>query len=631
MNAAKANDAGFQGLTVAHSTQRGPWHPAWRVAALVVATLLVYFPAIRGGMLWDDDAHVTRPDLQSWTGLGRIWTEVGATDQYYPFLHSFFWVQHRLWGDATVGYHLVSILLHVASACLLVAILRRLAIPGAWLAAFLFALHPVCVESVAWISEQKNTLSLAFYLAAALAYLGFEAQRDRRAYGLASALFLLALLTKSVTATLPAALLVVFWWQRGRLEWRRDVIPLLPWFVLGALSGLFTAWVERNYIGAHGTDFELSLLQRCLLAGNIIWFYLGKLAWPSGLIFIYPRWQVDATDFAQWVYPLGALGLAAALWLCRRRTRAPLAAYLFFAGSLFPTLGFFNIYPFKFSFVADHWQYLPSIGIVVLAAAALSSGFQWTAPKSWSPLRRLVAVLTVGLLGLLARRQSRIYRDLPTLYETVIDRNPDCWMAHNNLGEYLRGEGRIREAAGHFETAVRLHPEYPIAHNNLGLAWRSLGRTEEAIAQHQEALRLQPGYAEAWNNLGGDLVVAGRLPEAVAAYEEALRRKPDYAGAEGNLAYALFSLGRLSEAIAHYEVALRLKPDSPEVHNNLAAIFVKLGRNEEAIEHYEKAVELKPDYADARTNLAAVLRAAGHDEEARAQIEALGRLKAAPH
>jgi protein O-mannosyl-transferase len=636
MRKAKSSNPKPQAPANPQRVPRRNW--AWQAPLLVCATLLAYFPAIHGGLLWDDDAHVTRPDLQSWHGLLRIWTDLGATEQYYPLLHSFFWLQHRLWGDATVGYHLVGILLHAMAACLLAVVLRRLSVPGAWLAAFLFALHPVAVESVAWIAEQKNTLSLVFYLASALVYLRFDRNRDLASYGLALVLFLLALLTKSVTATLPAALLVVFWWQRGRLGWRRDIAPLLPWLALGAAMGLFTAWVEQNYVGARGTDFELSLAERCLLCGRIIGFYLGKLVWPANLIFIYPRWQVDPAKLAQWLFPLAALSLLAVLWLLRRHTRAPLAAYLFFVGSLFPALGFLNVYPFEFSFVADHWQYLPCLSIIALAAAALAP------PAAKPPLaaekkgqtgalrlmagRRLLAAALLSLLGILTWRQSRNYRSLPIFYGAILERNPDCWMAHTNWGEFLREEGRVREAADHFQAALRLHPDYPIAHDDLGLAWRALGRTDDAIAEHEEAVRLQPGYAKAWNNLGGDLIVAGRLPEAVTAYERALRSKPDYPEAEGDLAYALSQANRLPDAILHYEAAIRLKPDFPEAHNNLATIFVKTGQIDEAIAHYAEAVRLRPSYLSARANLAAVLHAAGKEREAQDQLEAIARLKA---
>ena len=222
-------------------------------AAILLMVVVAYLPAIRGGFIWDDDAHVTKPELQSLHGLWRIWSEVGATQQYYPVLHSAFWLEHRVWGDTAAGYHLLNVLLHATAACLFVAVLRRLAVPGAWLAGMIFALHPVCVESVAWISEQKNTLSAVFYLAGALAYLRWKDSADgpssrgesRRwsawsgQYWLATGLFVLALLTKSVTATLPAALLVMFWWRRGRLSWRDDVVPLLPWFVMGVTAGLF--------------------------------------------------------------------------------------------------------------------------------------------------------------------------------------------------------------------------------------------------------------------------------------------------------------------------------------------------------------------------------------------------------
>ena len=327
----------------------------WTAALILGLTFACYWPALNGGLVWDDSAHVTRAELQSGAGLWRIWSDPHATQQYYPLLHSAFWIEHRLWGDATLGYHLANVLQHATAACLLVLILRRLNVPGARVAGLLFAVHPVCVESVAWISEQKNTLSLVFYLTAALAYLRFD--RDRRhpsahrAYLLASLLFILALLTKTVTATLPAALLVVFWWRRGRISWRRDVVPLVPWFVLAIASGLFTAWVERRLIGAEGAAFDLTLAQRCLLAGRAIWFYLGKLLWPVHLVFVYPRWDVK-TAAAGWTgYLALSVLVTAALWILRRRMRGPLAAWLFFVGSLFPALGFLNVYPFLFSCV----------------------------------------------------------------------------------------------------------------------------------------------------------------------------------------------------------------------------------------------------------------------------------------
>ena len=290
-------------------------------------------------MLWDDDAHLTKPELQSLSGLGRIWTDPGATQQYYPLLHSAFWIEHTLFGDAMLGYHVTNVLLHATAAILAVAVLMRLGLPGASLAGILFTVHPVCVESVAWVSEQKNTLSLVFYLLAGLAYLRFDRGRGQsgsaRRYATASILFVAALLSKTVTATLPAALLVIAWWRRGRIEWKRDIVPVLPWFVLSLVSGTVTAVVERTLIGAEGSQFSLSLAARLFMAGRVIWFYLGKLVWPFDLVFVYPRWDLAT---GAWIGALGvvaALGATAALWSLRRRWRGPLAAWLFFVGSLF--------------------------------------------------------------------------------------------------------------------------------------------------------------------------------------------------------------------------------------------------------------------------------------------------------
>lgn len=539
--------------------------------ALFLLGLACYAPALNGGFVWDDQAHVTRADLRPLSGLWRIWFEPGATQQYYPLLHSAFWLEHRLWGDAPLGYHLLNVGLHVLAACLAATLLKRLAIPGAWLAATLFVVHPVCVESVAWISEQKNTLSLVFYLASALAYIRFDGTRRPAPYFEALGLFALALLTKSVTATLPAALLVILWWKRGRLDWKRDAAPLAPWFAVGAASGLFTALVERRLIGAEGSEYALSALQRCLLAGRILWFYLGKLVLPTDLSFFYPHWNVAAAGARWTVFLAATAAVTAALWLARRRSRGPLAAWLFYGGSLFPALGFINIYPFRYSYVADHFQYLASLGVIALCAAGAASRLGrlggvarlagWTA-----------CIFLVGLLGLMTLRQSGTYRDLWTLYAATIERNPGSWIAHNNLGvELSRIDSRRPEALAHFEEAVRLNPNFSEAQFNLAEELANMpGRMPEAAAHYEEVLRIDPNDARAHYKLANALArIPGREPEALAHYESSLRLNPNNAEAQNNLAVYYAGTGRLDEAIAHLEIAVRLNPAYDEARKNL--------------------------------------------------------------
>ncbi len=584
------------------------------------ATLVAYLPAVRGGFVWDDDAHVTRPALRSLDGLRRIWFELGATQQYYPLLHSAFWFEHRLWGDSVVGYHLANILLHAAAACLVVAIMRRLALPGAWLAGLVFALHPVNVESVAWISEQKNTLSAVFCLGAAYVYLAFDRDRRPGQYALALVLFVLALMTKSVTATLPAALLVVFCWKRGRLGWRSDVLPLVPWLTIGAAAGLFTAWVERSMIAAQGAADALAWPARLLLPGRVIWFYLGKLAWPADLMFVYPHWRVDASEGWQYLFPAAALALALGLWFLAVRARGPLrrasagalAGFLVFAGTLFPALGFFNVFPFVYSYVADHFQYVASLGIIVPASAGLALAAGSLGDGAARLLARAGAGALLGTLGVLTWLQSATYRDVQTLYLATLAKNPDCWMAHANLGvAWSMVPGRMNDAVAQFEEALRLNPGDAEAHNDLGVVLSLMpGRQDDAIAQYEAALRLRPGFAGAHNNLGHALVgMPGRLDEAVAHYEEALRLEPGNAEAHNNLASAwLQSPGRLDDAVAQCEEALRLEPGYALAHYNLGVALSRMpGRLDDAVTQYQEAIRLKPGYVEAHTNLANVL------------------------
>ncbi|QYM79673.1 tetratricopeptide repeat protein [Horticoccus luteus] len=604
------------------ATATGTQPAAWACALLALAVLLAYLPALHSGFIWDDDGHVTRADLQSFAGLFRIWFEVGATQQYYPLLHSAFWLEHLLWGAAPLGYHLANIALHATAACLFARVLLRLAVPGAWFAAVLFALHPVCVESVAWISEQKNTLSAIFYLLGVLAYLDFDHDRRRSSYAWAGLWFVGALLTKTVTATLPAALLVVLWWKRGRLDLRRDVGPLLPWFLCGAAAGLFTAHVERTLIGAQGADFALSFTARLLLAGRNFWFYLGKLVWPADLIFIYPRWSIHVSAPELWFSLLAALALLAALVWSSRRTRAPLAAALLFGGTLFPALGFVNVYPFLFSYVADHFQYLASLGVFALLAAAL-----WSITTRWpATARRTLLAALPACLGVLTWRQCATYRDATTLYQTTIARNPDAWLAYQNLAVIYANEGRPADALPLVETVLRLHPDYPLAENSLGDDLARLGRFSEALPHLQRAVQLEPRYFQAFNNLGSVLLQLDRAADAVPAFESALRLQPAFPEAENNLGQALTRLDRAAQAIPHFQRALHLRPDFADAELNWGIAIMLTSGFAPARAHFERAVSLAPDNPQLAGTYARALLQAGQLADAAVQLETVVRL-----
>jgi tetratricopeptide (TPR) repeat protein len=537
-------------------------------AALLLLVLACYAPALDGDWVWDDEAHVTREGLRSLDGLRRIWTELGATQQYYPLTHSAFWIESRLFGDSRIGHHLVSVLLHVGSAWLVWAILARLAVPAAWLAAAVFALHPVHVESVAWVSELKNTLSAALYLTAMLVYLRFDASgrpeapgrgsggRDRRLYAAALVLFVAALLAKTVTASLPAAILLILWWKRGLLSWRRDVVPLVPFVAIGACAGLFTAWVERTYIGASGADFDLSLLERSLVAGRAFWFYLGKLFLPVDLVFIYPRFRIDSTELLAYLYPAAALLLVAALALATKRIgRGPVAGALFFAGTLFPVLGFFDVYPFKYSFVADHFQYLASLGVIAPAIAAA-----WLALARVRHPRLVLAAALLVSLGLLTSQRARLFRDALTLWETTTAQNPGSSMAFNNLGIELTKRGRFPEALVRYETAIGLDPRNGQAHFNVGKTLARLGRNAEAIEAYRRAIEVEPRHAMAHNNLGAELGRLGQHALSVTEFRTAIEIEPRLALFHVNLGLALEKVGSTREALAALDAASRLDP-----------------------------------------------------------------------
>jgi tetratricopeptide (TPR) repeat protein len=592
-----------------HHAQR-----SWLLALVLVAvTFAAYEPTWHAGFIgWDDISYVTdNHALRSLGGLERIWVKPGTTPQYYPLVYTTLWVEYHLWGVQPFGYHLVNILLHGLNAVLVWLILRRLKLPGSWWAAAVYALHPVCVESVAWITELKNTQSGMFFFLSMLCFLRFRPLDGRgtarvgdwRYYPLVLVMFLCALLSKTATCPLPAVLLLLVWWKTGRVE-RRDVLALAPLFALGIASGFTTSWMEKHYAGVRGSEWELSFVQSCLVAGRGLWFYAGKLFWPHNLTFIYPRWEIDTGLAWQYLFPLAALVVFIALWLLRRRIgRGPLVAVLCFAGTLVPALDFFNQYYFRYSYVADRLQYLACVGLISLAVSTGTMICE-RAGQRGRRLGALAAAIVLLILGVCTWRQARVYQDFETLWGDTLMKNPQCWVAHLNLANVFSREGKLNDAVGHYEEALRIKPDYVEAHANLAFALFRMGRTSEAIEHYQQALRIQPDYAEAHNGLGFALLQLGRPKEAIEHWEQALRIRPDYAAAHYNLGIALAQLGRVPEAIQHWEEAVRLKPDDAEMHYNLGNALRDQGRVPEAIDQYEQALRIQPDLIPARNALA---------------------------
>jgi protein O-mannosyl-transferase len=596
------------------------WNRDWVWGLLLLAaTLLAYRPAWNGSPVWDDDVHMTPTELRSMNGLARIWTLPRGPVQYFPLVHTVFWVETHLWGDSTLGYHLLNILLHVFSALLLVMILRKLGIRGSWLAGAIFALHPVMVESVAWITELKNCLSGVFFLSAALTYLTYTETGKRRLYISALGLFILGLLSKTGIASFPLAMLAVVWWKRGRLSWRRDIIPLLPFFLAGILFGLITLYVERTHIGTKGPEWEFSLIERCLIAGRAIWFYLGKVFLPVNLMISYPRWVLSAAVWWQYLFPAAALMAGCILWAMRKAWRAPAAVFFYFTVMLLPYLGFFSLFAFRYSFAADHYQYLAAIGPMVLGAGLVDKAVGFV---KWhgGVLKPSVSVMLLLALGMLTWNQSRMYSDAETLYRTTITRNANSWMAHNNLGLLLANKGRTDEALAHYRKALEINPNYAEAHNNLGLLLADRGRTDEALAHYQKALEINPNYGGAHFNLGVLLAKMGRTDEALAYYQKALELNPNHAKTHNNLGLLLANMGRPDDALAHYQKALEINPNSAEAYYNLGLLLSNIGRPNEAMAHFQKALEINPNLAEAHNIVGILLAKMGQFDEAKAHL-----------
>ena len=578
--------------------------------ALTAVTILAYRPAWHGGFLWDDDAYVINNELLTAPhGWQRIWFSLDSPSQYFPLTYSTFRIEYALWGLNTTGYHWVNLLLHVGNALLIWAVLARLKVPGSWLAAAIFALHPVQVESVAWITERKNVLMGFFFLLTLLAWIAFVDERTRRRwifYYLALMLYALALSAKTTACTLPAALLLIFWLQKKPITMGR-LMQIVPFVVLGIGMGVLAIWWEHYHQGTSRDVFTfLNPVERILVASRAVWFYLSKIFWPSDLTFIYPRWNISPSDLLDYIWLLAGVAACVAVYFVRRYVgRSVEVAAAFFVATLGPVLGFIMLFTFRYTFVADHYQYLACIGPIALASA----GFVSLSDKF--PTYRAVTV-TIGLLvlvslGILTWRQAATYTDIETLWRTTLARNPECWMAHTNLGLVFLQQGKIDEGIAQYRSALQMQPNSWDAEYNLGTALLGKAQVDEAILHCERAVRMRPTDPDAQVSLGNALFQKGRVDEAIAHYQAAITAHPDHFLARYSLGHALLEKGELDGAIEICRSALLLRPSDVDCQTTLAIALEEKGNPLEAIQHYEKALQLAPTSIPTLTNLAWLL------------------------
>jgi tetratricopeptide (TPR) repeat protein len=590
--------------------RRSWWRGLVFALILIAMTIFAYRPAWNGGFIWDDDVYITNNELLTAPdGLRRIWFSVDSPSQYFPLTYTTFRIEHALWGLNTTGYHWVNLLLHVANALLVWTVLARLKVPGAWLGGAIFALHPVQVESVAWITERKNVLMGFFFLLALLAWIAFVDGRTKRRwvfFGLALILYVLALSAKTTACTLPAALFLILWLQKKPISWKR-IFQIIPFLILGIAMGGLAIWWERYHQGTSRAVFTfLDPVERVLVASRAVWFYLSKLIWPSNLTFIYPRWDIAPTHLLNYAWLLATALACGAIYFLRRYVgRSVEVAAAFFVATLGPVLGFIMLYTFRYTFVADHYQYLACIGPIALASAGLVN----LADRFRRSRTVILAsgLCIVAVLAILTWRQAGMYGNIETLWRTTLARNPGCWMAHNNLGIVLFGKGELDDAIAHYRTTLDMQPTFWDADYNLGTALLGKGQVDEAILYCDRAVAMQPNDPDSQVALANALLQKRRIDDAIVHYEKAVAIRPDYFLARYGLGHAFLEKGELDPAIDHSRAALSIQPNSADCRTVLAIALDEKGQSAEAIQHYEKALQISPESVSALNNLAWLL------------------------
>jgi tetratricopeptide (TPR) repeat protein len=594
---------------------------------LILSVILTYTPVWNAGFVYDDGPLLTaNPCVVGPLGLKEIWTTSAADN--CPLLFTTFWVEHTLWGLEPLPYHLVTVLLHAACAILLWRVLRSLRVQGAWLGAAFWALHPVEVESVAWISEMKNTESGLFFLLSILFFVRWRRASDLVGgtgggwnYALILLFAALGMASKSSTVILPVVLCLCDWWMEGRWHWR-NVARVLPIFLMAIVPSAVSIWTQRLQI-ATDTDpqWVRTWPERLVTAGDAVWFYLGKLLWPHPLIAIYPRWQIDAGQWVSYLALLAVIVTLSIFWLKRGLWSGALFfGFAYFIVALLPALGLIDEYPFRFSLVFDHFQYLASMGPLALIGTGVTRLLNFIIPKKpW-----LQSIVCGGLLLILVMaswQRTLVYKSEEIFWTDTLAKNPYCWMGYNNLGHALLQKGQVDKALEQFEKALRINPHYVAAHSNLGAALYQKGRVDDAVAQYNKALQINPYYPQANYNLGLALFQKGQVDDAVAQYKRALQINPYYPEAHNNLGNALLQKGQVDEALEQFEKALEIDPNYVDAHNNLGVTLFQKGQVDDAVVQYNRALEINPDYLNAHYNLGSALFRKGRLDEAIAQFQ----------
>jgi protein O-mannosyl-transferase len=542
---------------------------------LFLLVVLAYTPVWSAQFVWDDDAILTGNScIVGPLGFREIWTTSAA--DICPLTLTTFWVEHLLWGLQPLPYHLVNVLMHGLSALLLWQLLKSLGVLGAWLGAALWALHPVQVESVAWITEMKNTQSGLFFLLSILFFVTWMRTREansrtagRLKYALTLFFAALAMVSKSSTVILPVVLCLCAWWIEGRWNWR-NAARVVPFFVLSTAASALSIWTQGLQLATvHDSQWVQTFPQRLAAAGIAVWFYLGKVIWPHPLISIYPRWQIDA---AQWLSYLPLLAVAAVLsiLILRREpfSRSCLFSFTYFIIALLPVLGLIDNPIFRLSLVFDHFQYLASIGPLALAGSAVTRMSTWLFPAKLTLRYVLPSPLLLVLTALTCQR-AFVYQNKEVFWTNELSQNPDCWLGHFDLGDLLLQDGLLDQAIAHFQKAVETNRQYFEGYNNLGVALAQRGQPEAAMAQYEKAIDLNPNFLQAHINLGQTFLQRGQWEHAASEFEKVIQLNPDLFEAHNNLGVALGQNGQLEAAVKEFREVLRLKPGYRPAKDNL--------------------------------------------------------------